>query len=319
MDAARQIRLAVLLVLALAAGCAPARAARAAARGRWPGRAGRARIVSATDAVRPDASTWCSTRRRWVRACRSGCCCPTGYGAEPDRRWPVLYLLHGCCDGYRAWTRSTDVEQLTAGIRRPGRDAGRRHRRLLLGLARAGPRWETFHLVELWQLLREDYRADDRAAVAGLSMGGLGALAYAARHPGMFTAAASFSGVAHTRLDAQEPQHYRDLVRDQGEDPQALWGDPVADADTWAAHNPFDLAPRLAGTRLYLPSGTAGRARWIRRAPRPTTGRPRSAGRTPRWPPSCVASGSPPRSTSTARAPTAGRTGSASCTAPGRC
>ena len=32
-------------------------------------------------------------------------------GARP---WPVLYLLHGCCDSYRSWTRSTDVEQMRA-------------------------------------------------------------------------------------------------------------------------------------------------------------------------------------------------------------
>ena len=39
---------------------------------------------------------------------------PRDYAAQPDRRWPVLYLLHGCCDGYRAWTRSTDVTAFTA-------------------------------------------------------------------------------------------------------------------------------------------------------------------------------------------------------------
>ena len=27
-------------------------------------------------------------------------------------RWPVLYLLHGCCDTYDSWTRETDVEDL---------------------------------------------------------------------------------------------------------------------------------------------------------------------------------------------------------------
>jgi diacylglycerol O-acyltransferase / trehalose O-mycolyltransferase / mycolyltransferase Ag85 len=40
-------------------------------------------------------------------------------------------------------------------------------------------------------------------AVAGASMGGLGALAYAARHPGLFRAAASFSGIVDTRLTPQ--------------------------------------------------------------------------------------------------------------------
>src|SRR5690349_19799090 len=32
---------------------------------------------------------------------------------EPDsgsRPYPVLYLLHGCCDSYQSWTRSGDVE-----------------------------------------------------------------------------------------------------------------------------------------------------------------------------------------------------------------
>jgi S-formylglutathione hydrolase FrmB len=248
MAAVRLTRLAVLLILAV--GCASAGSPPAA---HSATEAGRARIVSAmtlsdrmVDLVLDSPSVGPRVPVRLLL--------PARYRAEPDRRWPVLYLLHGCCDGYRAWTRSTDVEQLSATtdvlvVMPDGGTAG------FYSDWRTGPRWETFHLVELWRLLHEDYRADDRAAIAGLSMGGLGALDYAARHPGVFTAAASFSGVVHTRLDAQESQHYLDLVRGQGEDPQALWGDPIADADTWAAHNPFDLASRLAGVRLYLSVG----------------------------------------------------------------
>jgi poly(3-hydroxybutyrate) depolymerase len=37
---------------------------------------------------------------------------PRGFEAEPTRRWPVLLLLHGCCDTYQSWTRSTDVGAL---------------------------------------------------------------------------------------------------------------------------------------------------------------------------------------------------------------
>jgi diacylglycerol O-acyltransferase/trehalose O-mycolyltransferase len=33
---------------------------------------------------------------------------------RPGQRWPVLYLLHGCCDTYDSWTRETDVEELRA-------------------------------------------------------------------------------------------------------------------------------------------------------------------------------------------------------------
>jgi S-formylglutathione hydrolase FrmB len=83
-------------------------------------------------------------------------------------------------------------------------------------------------------------------------MGGLGALGYAARHPGMFHAAASFSGIVHTRLTSDTAQGYLGLVSSHGEDPSALWGDPVADAAVWRQHNPYDLADQLAGTQVYL-------------------------------------------------------------------
>lgn len=37
---------------------------------------------------------------------------PRGWDRRrPGQRWPVLYLLHGCCDTPDSWTRETDVEQ----------------------------------------------------------------------------------------------------------------------------------------------------------------------------------------------------------------
>ena len=59
------------------------------------------------------------------------------------------------------------------------------------------PRWETYHVGELVPWIDATYRtiaARRGRAIAGLSMGGYGALSYAARHPGTFAAAASFSG-----------------------------------------------------------------------------------------------------------------------------
>jgi diacylglycerol O-acyltransferase / trehalose O-mycolyltransferase len=177
---------------------------------------------------------------------------PARFTRLPSRRWPVLYLLHGCCDTYVSWTRSSDVEQLSARsdviVAMP--DGGR------IGFYSdwlRGPRWETFHLVELRQLLERAYRAGDRRAIAGLSMGGFGALAYAARHPGMFAAAASYSGLLHPRGDARA---ITGLVDSQGEDGAELWGDPNRDARRWAAHDPADLAARLRGTHLFVSTGT---------------------------------------------------------------
>jgi S-formylglutathione hydrolase FrmB len=49
---------------------------------------------------------------------------------------------------------------------------------------------------------------------------------------------------------------YAGLVRSQGGDPGNLWGDPRGDAAVWAAHNPYDLAPQLRGTALFVAVGT---------------------------------------------------------------
>jgi diacylglycerol O-acyltransferase / trehalose O-mycolyltransferase len=179
---------------------------------------------------------------------------PTRYAGAPTQRWPVLYLLHGCCDSYLSWTRSTDIEELTATsdvvVVMP--DGGR------VGFYsdwRSGPGWETFHTVELPRLLAQEYRAGGREAVAGVSMGGLGALDYAAHHPGRYVVAASISGVVHTRLSPEVSQDYLGLIRSEGADPEALWGDPAGDAATWAQHNPFDLVDGLRGVRLFVAAG----------------------------------------------------------------
>jgi S-formylglutathione hydrolase FrmB len=180
---------------------------------------------------------------------------PAGYESQPHRRWPVLYLLHGCCDTYDSWTRSTDVEELTARsdvlvVMPEGGRVG-----FYSDWLAGRPRWESFHLTELPRILEHDFRASHVRAVGGLSMGGLGTLTYAARRPGTFRAAASFSGVVHTRLSPQESEAYRQLVRSENENPDDLWGDPVRNAGVWAAHNPYDLAPKLRGVALYVSVG----------------------------------------------------------------
>jgi S-formylglutathione hydrolase FrmB len=39
---------------------------------------------------------------------------PVGWRPSARRRWPVLYLLHGCCGSYQSWTRSTDIARWPA-------------------------------------------------------------------------------------------------------------------------------------------------------------------------------------------------------------
>ena len=178
---------------------------------------------------------------------------PSTFADQPTARFPALYLLHGAGGGYTDWTLNTDVEALT----RPTN---------LLVVMPAGStsgiegwytdwetpgklgqqNWETFHLTELRQLLERNYQAGDVRTVAGNSMGGYGAVAYAGRHPGLFTAAASFSGALDMKSETEHLNDPNYLAR---------WGDPVVDAANWAAHDPMVLVPALRGTALYLSFG----------------------------------------------------------------
>ncbi len=187
---------------------------------------------------------------------------PLGH-ADRDRHWPVLYLLHGCCDTYDSWTRSTDVAELTADspviVAMP--EAGRAgfYSNWWNGGRYGPPAWETFHLDELPAILERDCGAGGRRVVAGLSMGGFGALSYAARRPGKFAAAASFSGPLHITYPAPGgfggAEAVAELLTREGEDLLALWGPWAQRPETWAAHNPYDLANRLRGIPLYVSCG----------------------------------------------------------------
>jgi diacylglycerol O-acyltransferase/trehalose O-mycolyltransferase len=185
---------------------------------------------------------------------------PADWTPGATRTWPVLYLLHGAGDDYTSWTRSTDVATFTRGaemlVAMPsgGRDGF--YSDWFNRGAGGAPAWETFHLTELRQILERGYGAGTVRSIAGLSMGGFGALSYAGRHPGMFTAAASYSGVVHTTYEgARGPSLIQGVLVKDGYDPTALWGDPNLNANVWAAHNPYDLARNLTGIPLYLACG----------------------------------------------------------------
>jgi diacylglycerol O-acyltransferase/trehalose O-mycolyltransferase len=175
------------------------------------------------------------------------------------QRWPVFYLLHGCCGDYTSWTSQTDVASIPA------------LRDVLVVMPEAGntgfysdwwndgaggpPAWETFHLREVRRILERDYGAGHRRVVAGLSMGGFGALSYAARHPGLFRATAAYSGVVDTVHTTGATDLVLQIAGRYVPDPLALWGDPDDQARIWAAHNPVDLTRRLRHLPVYLSCG----------------------------------------------------------------
>ncbi|MDL4819679.1 alpha/beta hydrolase [Actinomadura opuntiae] len=192
---------------------------------------------------------------------------PSGWSKDADRTWPTLWLLHGGVDDYTAWTRGTDVAALTADtpvivVMPEGGSCGNYSDWWNYGNG-GSPEWETFHMKELRTILENGYRANSRRVVAGNSMGGLGAMLYAARFPGMFRAAAAFSGYVDT-MYGYEPGDdsigWGPSFSCPGTDWRRVWGEPDAQAAIWHAHNPTDIAGRLAGVKLYVAcgNGTAG-------------------------------------------------------------
>ena len=109
---------------------------------------------------------------------------------------PVLYLLHGLSDDDTIWLRRTSIERYVAplglAVVMP-----QVHRSYYTDEAYGGRYW-TFLSEELPQLVDTFFRlSTDRrdTFVAGLSMGGYGAIKWALRQPHRFAAAASLSGV----------------------------------------------------------------------------------------------------------------------------
>jgi esterase/lipase superfamily enzyme len=114
------------------------------------------------------------------------------------------------------------------------------------------PMWETYHIKQLvpWidQHLPTDGARDGRF-VAGLSMGGGGAAAYAALHPDLFSAVGIFSGAVDTNNLFVQPLTSTAGLQD-GHPDRDVYGDRATQEVRWRGHNPWDLAQNLSSTSL---------------------------------------------------------------------
>lgn len=121
-------------------------------------------------------------------------------GGPAAARLPVLYLLHGLSDDSSIWLRRTSIERYVQRYRlavvMPETGRG------FYTDMRQGPRYWTFISEEVSRLAETVLPVvADRSSrfVAGLSMGGYGALKLALRQPEKYAAAASMSGAVDIR------------------------------------------------------------------------------------------------------------------------
>ncbi|MDP9417084.1 MAG: esterase family protein [Actinomycetota bacterium] len=168
---------------------------------------------------------------------------------------PTLYLLHGLSDDDTIWLRRTSIERYVAplGLAVVMPQVGRS----FYSDEEHGNRYWTFLSQELPAVAHQFFRLSDRREdtfVAGLSMGGYGALKWALRDPDRFAAAASLSGA----LDIVRRTH----TEDDAVDPR-IWDTVFGDREVEGS--PDDLLALLTGAdaarlpALYVCCGTEDR------------------------------------------------------------
>jgi S-formylglutathione hydrolase FrmB len=202
---------------------------------------------------------------------------PDGYRKHPKRRYPVLYAFPGTSNKASVWLTNihtvemTEKRKLIVVIPDGTYDAdggGFYTDWVDQSTSRGVANWETFHTQELVSWVDQRYRTvRERSgrAVVGISQGGFGSMSYAARHPDLYGAAASFSGAVDIWHGEQCRLGATTLIAGimtglNGVQPFAPFGDPVTNAANWQAHDPGTIVRNLANTRidLYTSTGMPG-------------------------------------------------------------
>lgn len=186
---------------------------------------------------------------------------PENYDPSGKTRYPVLYLLHGGGGNQTDWTVQGDAEAATKNypyivVMGECHQFGNYSDWWNFGRPGA-PQWETYFIDQLVPWIDAHYStAGDRfhRAIAGLSMGGGGAMGLAAHNPDLFGAAAAFSGAVDTnQLPVQALVEASSLQA--GLLPGAIFGQRATDEVRWRGSNPWDLASNLQHMQLYLTTG----------------------------------------------------------------
>jgi S-formylglutathione hydrolase FrmB len=188
---------------------------------------------------------------------------PPSYDAEKTRRYPILYLLHGLGDNEQMLIHSGGfnlVEDLWERrqlgdllIVTPDGDSS-----FYINSRDGHRRYEDFFLREFLPQIEKRYRIQAGRAsrgIAGISMGGYGALHLAFRHPELFGSLGAHSAALLEKLPTVIVSDSRQLARSRilGD----VFGSPL-DPVFWKQNDPLTIArsASLAGLQIYFDCGS---------------------------------------------------------------
>ena len=182
---------------------------------------------------------------------------PTGYDANPKKRWPVTYSLAGMQNNYNSFAKLLKGEEMTKDypsiVVSPDGNSGFWSDWFNNGNG-GPPMYESFVIGELIDLIDARYRTiPDRAhrAIMGISMGGYGATSLAARHPDLFGSVATLSGA----VDSNNPLigSVMSLAPTfDGGAMDSIYGPRLTEEVRWRGSNPADLASNLRGMDIQV-------------------------------------------------------------------
>lgn len=185
---------------------------------------------------------------------------PSDYNSS-QRKYPVLYLLHGYTDDETMWLQSGEVKEVADQAINSGYAA-----QMIIVMPNAWDTWyvnqydgkapyEDMFFEELIPYIEKTYRARSKKefrAIAGLSMGGYGSFLYSLHHPDYFAACAPLSAAVFddaTMMKRQE-SWYKELFG-------RLYGPGL---DHWHKNSVMQLlaewdSNNLPRTRYYIDCG----------------------------------------------------------------
>ncbi|HVF22512.1 MAG TPA: alpha/beta hydrolase-fold protein, partial [Pyrinomonadaceae bacterium] len=170
---------------------------------------------------------------------------PPDYDTGRPTRYPVLYLLHGLTGHYSDWLAKTNVAHYAAQYRiiivmPEGNDGW-----YIDSATSATDKYESYILQELLPDVQQRYRTIEARyarAIAGLSMGGYGAIKFGLKSPQTFVFAASTSGAFGVTRWAEKdiPPSWLKSLQAYGS----------ADSDTRQANDLFEIIRKYPAARI---------------------------------------------------------------------